>query len=170
MPNSTIETGAGASGAASFIPTTVLEIRSSISLLTSQSLPVPFKPPAQGTPHPSYSARLLTCSPGAKSPLYVLTIATDRTTATAEGSTLWSFSMKSWTEQIDELVQGRAYADALALLDSLDAAILPDKVSHEHIPHAHLKSNITPFRKRNNVSSVACSRCHNFDQPNSRRR
>jgi len=31
-------------------------------------------------------------------------------------------------EQIDELVGTEAYSDALALLDSIDPAVLPDKV------------------------------------------
>lgn len=36
--------------------------------------------------------------------------------------------MKSWGEQVDELIEAEAYADALALLDTIDSAILPDKV------------------------------------------
>lgn len=36
--------------------------------------------------------------------------------------------MRSWAEQIDELVLNGLYADALALLDTIDAALLPDKV------------------------------------------
>lgn len=123
------------SAAASFVPTTVVEVRSSISLVTSQSLPVPFKAPAPGAAYPNHSARLLTSSPNAKSPLYVLTTPADRAVATAEGSTLWSFTMKPWGEQVDELVREGAYADALILLDSLDVAILPDKVSLYLIGH-----------------------------------
>ena len=130
VPTSSVEGGTSIVGTTSFVPTTVLEIRSSISLLPSQTLPVPFKAPTAGSPYPSYTARLLTSSPGAKSPLYLLTTVTDRTTATTEGSTLWSFCMKSWNEQVDELVRNGAYADALALLDSLDAAVLPDKVQY----------------------------------------
>ena len=38
-------------------------------------------------------------------------------------------------EQVDELVREGAYADALILLDSLDVAILPDKVSLYLIGH-----------------------------------
>lgn len=36
--------------------------------------------------------------------------------------------MKSWEEQLDELVQTGHYADALALLETIDEAMLPDKV------------------------------------------
>ena len=36
--------------------------------------------------------------------------------------------MKPWNQQIDELVEAGAYADALSLLDSLDAALVADKV------------------------------------------
>jgi Vam6/Vps39-like protein vacuolar protein sorting-associated protein 39 len=116
------------SSTASFVSTTVVEIRSSISLLTSQTLAAPFKAPAAGSVYSNYSTRLVTPSPGGKSPLFLLTTSNDRSTATAEGSTLWSFTMKTWGEQVDEMVSDGAYADALALLDSLDVAILPDKV------------------------------------------
>lgn len=112
----------------SFIPTAVLEIRSSISLIASQTLPAPFKPPVIGSPFPNHLARLLTPSPSSKSPLYLVTVPSDRATATAEGSTVWIFTMKAWGEQVDELVREGSYADALALVDSLDSALLPDKV------------------------------------------
>lgn len=36
--------------------------------------------------------------------------------------------MADWGEQIDELVDAGSYADALALLDTLDTTALPDKV------------------------------------------
>lgn len=36
--------------------------------------------------------------------------------------------MKPWGEQIDELVDTGSYADALALLESIDSVVLPDKV------------------------------------------
>jgi hypothetical protein len=36
--------------------------------------------------------------------------------------------MKPWGEQVDELVDAGKYAEALALLDTIDAAFLPDKV------------------------------------------
>lgn len=36
--------------------------------------------------------------------------------------------MADWGEQIDELVDAGAYANALTLLDTLDTTALPDKV------------------------------------------
>ena len=36
--------------------------------------------------------------------------------------------MKSWEEQIDELVVAGSYLGALSLLDILDVAVVPDKV------------------------------------------
>lgn len=75
----------------------------------------------------------MTSVPSAKSPLFLVTTPTDRTAATAEGSTIWQFNMKPWAEQIDELVQEGQYADALALLDTIDEAVLPDKVGKRYI-------------------------------------
>jgi Vam6/Vps39-like protein vacuolar protein sorting-associated protein 39 len=46
----------------------------------------------------------------------------------SEGSSIWCFRMKSWGEQVGELVDAGKYADALALLDTIDAVLLPDKV------------------------------------------
>jgi hypothetical protein len=36
--------------------------------------------------------------------------------------------MKSWGEQVDELIDAGKYAEALAFLDNIDAVLLPDKV------------------------------------------
>jgi len=36
--------------------------------------------------------------------------------------------MKSWGEQIDELVVAGSYLDGLSLLDTLDVTVVPDKV------------------------------------------
>jgi len=36
--------------------------------------------------------------------------------------------MKSWGKQIDELVVAGSYLAALSLLDTLDVAVVPDKV------------------------------------------
>lgn len=36
--------------------------------------------------------------------------------------------MKSWGDQIDELVVAGSYLDALSLLDTLDVAVVPNKV------------------------------------------
>jgi hypothetical protein len=70
----------------------------------------------------------MTPSSSAKS-LFLVTTPTDRAIATAEGSTIWQSTMKSWGDQVDELVEASSYADALALLDVIDQVVLPDKVS-----------------------------------------
>ena len=112
----------------SFIPSSVVQVRSSISYATVQT--VPFPPlPAGATPAVSnYSIRLLTSSPSSKPPLYMIRTPIDRTVATTQGSAIWRISMKSWGEQIDELVAAGSYLDALSLLDTLDVAVVPDKV------------------------------------------
>ncbi|TFY59088.1 hypothetical protein EVJ58_g6005 [Rhodofomes roseus] len=121
----------------SFVPSPVVEIRSSISLSPVQSLPFP-PPPADdvssATPM-QHSVRLLTSLP-AKSSLFLVTTPTDRAAATAQGSSIWQFRMKPWHEQVDELVEAGSYADALALLDLLDAASLPDKEQRRKVVRA----------------------------------
>ena len=128
--NGTLEPAASNSQAStSFVPSPVLEIRSSISLSPVQSLPFP-PPPSEEQPNAAatqHTVRLLTVLP-AKSSLFLVTTPTDRATATAQGSSIWQFRMRPWNEQIDELVQAGAYSDALALLDLIDTASLPDKV------------------------------------------
>jgi Vam6/Vps39-like protein vacuolar protein sorting-associated protein 39 len=112
----------------------VLQIHSSISLQVSQSLPFPFNipnspQPTLPTPLPvNHTLRLLTPSPSAKSPLFLVSTPTDRATAAAEGSSIWCFRVKPWGEQVNELVKAGTYAEALALVNSIDAAVLPDKV------------------------------------------
>jgi hypothetical protein len=60
----------------------------------------------------------------------MLAVATpaDKVALAADGSTIWLFRMQSWAAQVDELVQAGAYQNALGLLDSIDQALLPDKV------------------------------------------
>jgi Vam6/Vps39-like protein vacuolar protein sorting-associated protein 39 len=58
----------------------------------------------------------------------MITTPIDKTAASTEGSSIWCFSMRPWSEQIDELVIAGQYSDALALLDTIDGALLPDKV------------------------------------------
>ncbi|TCD70216.1 Vacuolar morphoproteinsis protein 6 [Steccherinum ochraceum] len=118
----------------SFVPTPVVEIRSSISLQPAQTLPVPFSSPASATP--TQIVRLITASPAAKSPLFLITTPTDRAAATAEGSTIWRITMKSWGEQVDELVESEAYSEAIALLETIDTAILPDKEERTRLVRA----------------------------------
>jgi len=112
----------------SFVPSSVVQVRSSISLANVQT--VPFPPlPAGATPAASnYSIRLLTSPPSSKSPLYMVRTPIDRTAATAQGSAIWRVDMKSWGEQIDELVVAGNYLNALSLLDTLDPTVVPDKV------------------------------------------
>lgn len=122
-----------APGQPSFYPSPVLQIHSSISLHLSQSLPFPFNSPqsiSSATPT-NYTLRLLTSSPSARSPLFLVSTPTDRATAALEGSTIWCIRMKPWGEQTDELIDAGKYAEALSLLDIIDVALLPDKV-HIH--------------------------------------
>jgi len=49
--------------------------------------------------------------------------------------------MKSWGEQIDELVVAGSYLNALSLLDTLDVAVVPDKVGKLL---ASMNSTLTP--------------------------
>lgn len=111
----------------SFNSTTVVQIRSSLSLHISQSMSFPFNRP---DPNATQNAniRLMTASSSVKCPLYMMTTPTDKTAASTEGSSIWCFSMRPWTEQIDELVTAGQYSDALALLDTVDDTLLADKV------------------------------------------
>ncbi|KAI9510073.1 hypothetical protein F5148DRAFT_1282272 [Russula earlei] len=89
-----------------FCSSSVLQIRSLISLQISQSLPFPFNPPQSTSPSApiNYTLRLLTPSPSAKSPLFLVSTPMDWATATLEGSSLWCIRMRSWGEQVDELI------------------------------------------------------------------
>ncbi|OCH95424.1 hypothetical protein OBBRIDRAFT_816580 [Obba rivulosa] len=119
-----------------FITSSVVEIRSSLSLKAVQILPFPPLPPGTASPAAHYLVRLLTPSPSAKSSLFLVSTPSDRATANTVGSTIWQLCMKSWSEQIDELVQAESYADALALLDTLDPAILPDQERRQRLVRA----------------------------------
>lgn len=115
------------SSQASFHPSPVLQIRSSLSLLPSQTLPFPFRSTTTSAPAPQYTLRLLVASPAEKTPLFLVSTPADRATANLKGSSIWQFQMKSWGEQVDELVGAELYLDALALLETIDPTILPDK-------------------------------------------
>ncbi|KAJ7123344.1 vacuolar sorting protein 39 domain 2-domain-containing protein [Mycena filopes] len=108
-------------------PTTVVQIRSSISLLPTQTLSFPFTHSVSASSTMNAIVRLMTASSAGKSPLFLVTTPTDRAAATTEGSTIWQFKMKSWDTQIDELVAAGQYADALTLLDTIDLIALADK-------------------------------------------
>lgn len=147
VPASQVEGAAAIAGNSNFMPSSVVEIRSSISLQLSQMLPLPFVPPpatsTTATP-PVHIARLLTPSPSSKSPLFLTTTPTDRAAFTSLGSTVWSFYMKPWEEQVEELVEAESYADALALLDSIDRTLLPDKDNRARVVRG--LNAVTQFR------------------------
>lgn len=129
VPTQSLETipTSGAQAQPSFNSTTVVQIRSSLSLQISQSMSFPFN---RADPNATQNAniRLMTSSSSVQCPLYMMTTPTDKTAASTEGSSIWCFSMRPWPEQIDELVTAGQYSDALALLDTVDDTLLPDKV------------------------------------------
>ena len=112
----------------SFYTTAVVQIRSSLSLQVAQTLPFPFDA-SEVNATQNALVRLMTPSPSAKAPLFVMTTPIDKVAAASEGSSIWQFAIRPWSEQIDELVLAGQYSDALALLDSVDESQLPDKVS-----------------------------------------
>lgn len=142
VPTTSITDSVSSASTIPFSPSPVLQIRSSISLQPSQTLCFPFDPSTSSSPEattPSattHTLRLLTPSPNAKSPLFVISTPVDRAMAASEGSSMWKFKMKGWGEQVDELVADGSYDEAIKLLDTIDEAVLPDKVSH--IPAAKM--------------------------------
>ncbi|EMD34098.1 hypothetical protein CERSUDRAFT_141580 [Gelatoporia subvermispora B] len=120
----------------SFATSSVIEIRSSLSLKAVQTLAFPPTPLGIVSPAAHYAVRLMTPSPATKSSLFLLSTPTDRASANTAGTTIWQFQMKSWSEQLDELVGTECYADALALLDTLDPLFLPDKERRQRLVRA----------------------------------
>lgn len=112
----------------SFIPSSVVQVRSSISLAHVQTVPFPPLPAGVIPAASNYLIRLLTSPPSSKSPLYMVRTPIDRTAATTQGSAIWRVYMKAWGDQIDELVVAGSYLGALSLLDTLDIVVVPDKV------------------------------------------
>jgi hypothetical protein len=110
----------------SLIPSPVVQVISSLTTQSVQTLPFP--PTSSASSAAICTIRLLTSSPAAKAPIFLVATPSDRTAATSEGSSIWQIRMRSWGDQIDELVQRCLYSDALSLLDTLDQALLPDKV------------------------------------------
>ncbi|KAJ7180691.1 vacuolar sorting protein 39 domain 2-domain-containing protein [Mycena filopes] len=127
-------------------PTSVVQIRSSISLLSTQTLSFPFTHSVSASSTMNASVRLMTASSAGKSTLFLVTTPTDRAAATTEGSTIWQLKMKSWDTQIDELVKAGQYADALTLLDTIDLIALADK-----------EQRVTQIRGLNAVSQFRAS-------------
>ena len=76
--------------------------------------------------------------------------------------------MKPWGEQVDELVDTGKYAEALALLDTIDAVLLPDKVCvHQSaygflLMSASLKDRRTSLAKA--LDAVSQFRSGEFDR------
>ena len=103
------------------VPT--LNFQSSLTLQPVQTITLPVESQSP------YTLRLLSTPTGYKAPVFVLSTPTERAAATSQGSSLWVVGMRPWSEQINELVDEEHYSDALTLLDSLDAAALPDQVN-----------------------------------------
>jgi len=129
FPPNTVPTDKAQGAQSSTVPTSVLQIRSSLSLLPVQTLSYPFNkaPDPSAATNPS-TLRLLSPTPPSKSPLFLFSTPTDKIKLASEGSSVWMFSMRPWEEQIDELVETGRYAEALSLLDSIEEPLLPDKV------------------------------------------
>jgi hypothetical protein len=123
---STLSGSAPAAPQSSLIPSPVVQIISSLTTQPVQTLPFP--PTPLVSPSITCTIRLLTSFPAAESPIFLVATPNDRTAAATEGSSIWQFRMRSWGDQIDELVQRGLYSDALSLLDTLDTDLLPDKV------------------------------------------
>ncbi|KZV95384.1 hypothetical protein EXIGLDRAFT_739755 [Exidia glandulosa HHB12029] len=104
-------------------PNPSVQIRSSLSLQPAQNLAYPFASQQQA---PS-TMRLLTTVAAGKAPVLVVSTPNEKNAATTQGSTLWLMGMRPWSAQLDELVAGGHYADALALLETLDKSSLPDQ-------------------------------------------
>jgi tetratricopeptide (TPR) repeat protein len=109
----------------SLIPSPVVQVISSLTTQPVQTLPFP--PTSSASSPATCTIRLLTSSPAAKAPIFLVATPSDRTVAISEGSSIWHIRMRSWGDQIDELVQRCLYSDALSLLDTLDKTLLPDK-------------------------------------------
>ncbi|KAI0925948.1 hypothetical protein AcW1_008241 [Taiwanofungus camphoratus] len=137
VPSSQVEGNHGStSSQTSFIPSPVIEIRSTLSLSAVQTLPFPPLSTSASQSAASHTVRLLTPSTAVKSSLFLVTTPTDRAAATLVGSTIWQFRMKSWSEQIDELVEAGSYAEALALLETIDSVVLADKERRQRLVKA----------------------------------
>jgi hypothetical protein len=89
--------------------------------------------PSQGSSLPtststssSISLRLLTISP---STVYAVSSSLDKTQLAKEGTSIWALPMKNWLTQVDELIGGGMYQEAVVLMATLDVGALPEKVS-----------------------------------------
>ena len=82
-----------------FNTTAVVQIRSSLSLQVAQTLPFPFDP-SEVNATQNALVRLMTLSPSAKAPLFVMTTPMDKVASANEGSSIWQFTIRPWLKQI----------------------------------------------------------------------
>ena len=123
MPSSSLEDNSDTlAGSAGLVQAPVLHVQSSITHQPVQSLVLPN---AETVPS---SLRLICPSPSAKAPAFVVSTPNEKATAISEGSTVWILRMRTWSEQVDELVEGGRYSEALSLLDTIEPASLADHV------------------------------------------
>ncbi len=108
-------------------------------LTDAAEIAFPFNALSEPTAVQNALLRLMTPTSNNKSPLYLISTPTDKTTVASEGSSIWSVTLKPWSDQLDELVLAGQYLDALALLDTLDEAAVPDKV---YLPTYNTTSHI----------------------------
>ncbi|KAJ3995861.1 hypothetical protein F5050DRAFT_1764139 [Lentinula boryana] len=118
------------------VSTSAVQIRSSISLLPTQTYIYPFRessrssspaPASQPTQPTNATIRLMSLSSSKTPSLFLVTTPTDRATANSEGSSIWQFEMKPWSELIDELVLAGQYSNALKLLETINSQDLANK-------------------------------------------
>ncbi|KAG8832639.1 Vacuolar morphogenesis protein 6 [Serendipita sp. 399] len=129
-----------AAGASTQTPNPVIQVRSSLTLSVAQTISYPFGTSklTKASPASQYSLRLLSTSSASTAPLFLISAPNDRTSLAAEGSTLWMFNIRPWSTQIDELVAECRYSDALALLETLEEGVLPEKIKRRaHIQALH---------------------------------
>ena len=62
--------------------------------------------------------------------------------------------MRPWGEQVDELVDAGKYAEALALLDTIDATFLPDKVCIFQPPYGFLLMLVSIKDRRTSLAKA----------------
>lgn len=131
VPASTIpDTIAKITTANNFILPPVLQIHSSLSSQLEQSLILPSSASGSSlTSNSNHTIRLLTPVATFKAPIFAVSTPTERNAVSQDGSSIWLLHMRTWSDQINELVDDERYIDALALLDTIDNVTLPDKVA-----------------------------------------
>ncbi|KAK0531875.1 Vacuolar morphogenesis protein 6 [Tilletia horrida] len=132
-------------GTSSLAQQPVVQIRSAGTLAPVQTIPFPPHTSSTATDvsfsHPP-TVQLLTPITSMKPPLYLVVSPSDRergaTALDKLGATVYRLDMQSWAAQIDELVERQYFGEALALLDSVDEVILPEKLKlRAHVQSLH---------------------------------